>query len=410
MAKINSNYGHLAANYLFPEISGRVAAYQAQHPSVRILRLGIGDTTEPLTAAVLDGIRTRVDQLSSRDTYRGYGDSEGELALRRAIVDSYAERGASIEPDEVFVSDGAKPDSGNIQSIFSPDAIVAVQDPAYPVYVDTNVIAGRAGRFDPATGGHDRIVYMPCTEENLFFPAIPKQKVDLVYLCSPNNPTGMAASREQLEGFVHYARQERAVIIYDAAYAAFIRDPALPRSIFEIEGARECAIEIQSLSKSAGFTGVRLGWSVVPKSLVVEDGGPGALRRLWSRRQNTFFNGASNLAQAGARAALGPEGRAESRKVVDYYLDNAALVRRTLAEMGMVCFGGLNAPYVWARVPRTMKSWDFFDLLLEQAHVVGTPGSGFGPSGEGYFRLSAFGHREDIQLAVDSIRTNLKLG
>lgn len=409
MAKHQSNYDRLAAGYLFPEIGRRAKAYAAAHPDVKILRMGIGDTTEALTPTIVKALHDRVDLLAHRDTYTGYGDSEGEMPLREAIAANYVARGAQVNADEIFVSDGAKPDTGNIQCIFSDDAIVAVQDPAYPVYVDTNVIAGRAGNYDAGRGMYDKLVYMPCNEQNGFFPSVPEGKTDLIYLCSPNNPTGNVATREQLEAFVAYARKHRAVILFDAAYRDYIRDPKLPRSIFEIEGARECAIEFYSFSKGAGFTGVRLGWCVIPKTLVLEDGEVGKLHKLWTRRQNTYFNGASNIVQAGALAALSSAGQAECQGVIDYYMQNAALIRRTLTDVGIRCFGGDNAPYVWLKTPGNLKSWDFFDKLLGEAHVVGTPGSGFGPSGEGYFRLSAFGHRENIEEALSSIRQNLKL-
>ncbi len=409
MAKINANYELLAAGYLFPEIARRAKAFLDANSGVQLLRLGIGDTTEPLTPTVIAGLRAGVDKLATREGYTGYGDSEGTVELRSAIAARYARRGAELGLDEIFVSDGAKPDSGNIQSIFSADAIVAVQDPAYPVYVDTNVIAGRGGTFLGERGLYDRIVYMPCNEANGFFPELPEGKVDLIYLCSPNNPTGAVATKEQLARFVQYARAHKAVIIYDAAYADFIRAPELPRTIYEIEGAKECAIELYSLSKGAGFTGVRLGWAIVPKSLVTEDAPVGRLNQLWRRRQNTFFNGASNVVQAGAVAALSDKGYAECQKVVDYYMQNARIIRETLKSLGLVAYGGDNGPYVWMKTPGGMKSWDFFDKLLREAHVVGTPGSGFGPSGEGYFRLSAFGHRENIEKAAAALRDKLVL-
>ena len=409
MAKLNSNYDKLAAGYLFPEIARRAKAFASAHPSVKILRMGIGDTTEPLTPTIVKGLHERVDLLANRATYTGYGDSEGEMPLREAIAADYATRGSTVNADEIFVSDGAKPDTGNIQTIFSEDAIVAVQDPAYPVYVDTNVIAGRAGNFVASRGLYERIVYMPCNEDNGFFPSVPSGKADIIYLCSPNNPTGNVATREQLTAFVAYARQHRAVILFDAAYRDYIKDPSLPRSIYEIDGARDCAIEFYSFSKGAGFTGVRLGWCVIPKTLVLEDGDVGKAHRLWTRRQNTYFNGASNIVQAGAMAALTPAGKAECQATIDYYMQNAALIRSTLQDLNIRCFGGDNAPYVWLKTPGNIKSWDFFDKLLSEAHVVGTPGSGFGPSGEGYFRLSSFGHRENIEAALQSVRQNLKL-
>lgn len=409
MARINANYDKLAAGYLFPEVSRRARAYLDAHPGITLLRLGIGDTTEPLPSVVIEGLRTGVDKLGRSETYTGYGDSEGDIRLREAICRDYARHGVEVAPDDVFVSDGAKPDSGNIQSIFSFDSVVAVQDPAYPVYVDTNVIAGRTGSFDSERGLYRGIVYMPCTADNGFFPEIPDRKVDLVYLCSPNNPTGAVATKAQLERWVAYAREQRAVIVFDAAYAAYIRDPSLPRSIYEVDGARQCAIEINSFSKSAGFTGVRLGWAVVPKELCAEDAPAGKIQQLWRRRQSTFFNGASNVVQEGGIAALSEAGWAQCQLIVDYYMQNAQIIRRALTEIGLCCYGGDNAPYVWVKTPSHLKSWEFFDKLLDEAHVVGTPGSGFGPSGEGFLRLSAFGHREAIERAVESIRRNLRL-
>jgi LL-diaminopimelate aminotransferase len=410
MATINANYGRLAAGYLFPEVARRARAFLQAHPGAKLLRLGIGDTTEPLAPTVILGLHAGVQSLANVETYKGYGDPEGDLSLREAICRSYAARGVTVRTDEVFVSDGAKPDSGNIQSLFSTQSVVAVQDPAYPVYVDTNVIAGRGGEFDAIRQAFAGLVYMPCTEANGFFPALPQARVDLIYLCSPNNPTGAVATKVNLAQFVDYAIEHRAAILFDAAYAAYIRDPELPRSIYEIAGAERCAIEINSFSKSAGFTGVRLGWTVVPKALVVESTEPGRVNQLWRRRQSTFFNGASNIAEQGGIAALSEQGRAECQRVIDYYMQNAAIIRRVLMDLGLTCYGGDNAPYVWLKTPSGMRSWDFFDKMLSETHVVTTPGSGFGPSGEGFVRLSAFGHRADIEKAADSLRTNLRLG
>ncbi|MFP6900021.1 MAG: LL-diaminopimelate aminotransferase [Opitutales bacterium] len=407
MAKINANYDKLAAGYLFPEIARRTQGFLEAHPGVAVMRLGIGDTTEPIVPAVLDGLHLGVDKLSKVETYSGYGASEGIAPLREAIAAQYREHGAEVDASEIFVSDGAKSDSANLQSIFAEGNIVAVQDPAYPVYVDSNVMAGRTG--NATDGAYDGLVYMPCTEENGFFPAVPDGKVDLIYLCSPNNPTGTVATKEQLAAFVEYARAHKAIIIYDSAYAAYITDPDLPHSIFEIAGARECAIEINSFSKTAGFTGVRLAWTIVPHDCVAEDAAPGKLHALWTRRQNTFFNGASNVVQEGGLAVLGPEGRAQTDAQVAFYLENARIIREGLQSIGIVTYGGGNAPYVWMNTPGGLSSWDFFDKLLGECHVVGTPGSGFGPSGEGFFRLSAFGHREDVEQAVASIKANLEL-
>ncbi len=408
MATLNSNYDRLVAGYLFPEIAKRVRAFLAAHPDVEVMRLGIGNTTEPLTPTVVKGLHEAVKRLSRRETYRGYADdSSGEPELKEALQRFYRRRGIELDLAEIFVSDGAKPDTGNIQSIFGADNVVAVQDPVYPVYVDTNVIAGRSRGFNTQTRQYDGIVYMPCTEENGFFPEPPQQKVDLIYLCSPNNPTGAVATKEQLARFVDYARSRSAVIIFDAAYEAFIREPHLPHSIYEIEGARECAVEISSFSKIAGFTGVRLGWTIVPLALKTEDAPAGRVNALWARRQNTFFNGASNIAQAGGVAALSEEGQRECRALADYYLNNARIIKSGLQEVGYVCFGGENAPYVWLKTPKGVDSWTFFDRLLNEAHVVGTPGAGFGSCGEGYLRLSAFGRTEDVERAVESIRRTL---
>lgn len=407
MATLNPNFLKLQAGYLFPEIGKRTRAFAAAHPDAKVMRLGIGDTTEPLPEAVIAGLHLGVDKLAKRETYSGYGDEQGDAALRALLVERYAGYGVTLDPSEVFVSDGAKPDSANIQSIFGIDNVVAVQDPAYPVYVDSNVIAGRTG--GNANGQYEGLVYMPCTEANGFFPAVPDHKVDLIYLCSPNNPTGAVATHAQLKAFVDYARAHKAVIIFDAAYAAFIKDPSLPRTIFEIDGAAECALELNSFSKEAGFTGVRLGWSVVPQALLCEDGAAGQLNRLWHRRTTTMFNGASNIVQEGGKAVLSKDGQAQCQTVIEYYMTNAAIIREGLLKLGFTVFGGDNAPYIWLKTPNGMKSWEFFDKLLNEAHVVGTPGAGFGPSGEGYFRLSSFGHRENIEAAVASIQRNLKI-
>ena len=409
MAKINAHYRKLSAGYLFPEVSRRVAAFQKENPQAKIYRLGIGNTTEPLPPAVIAGLKDGVIRLASPETYSGYGDEQGELELREALALLYHKRGVNLEPEEIFVSDGAKPDSGNIQSIFGTDNLVAFQDPAYPVYVDSNVIAGRSGSYNSSSGSYAGFLYMRCSEANGFIPEPPAEKADLIYLCSPNNPTGAVASHQQLKKFVDYARENRAVIIFDAAYADFITDLKLPRSIYEVDGAFECAIEINSFSKSAGFTGVRLGWAVVPKALVVEDSEPGEVNRLWLRRQTTVFNGASNIAQRGGLAVLSPEGQGECIAVINYYMENARLIREGLQQIGLTIYGGVNAPYLWLKTPGNLSSWEFFDKLLSETQVVGTPGSGFGPAGEGYFRLSAFGHRADIESAVEQIIAKLKI-
>lgn len=407
MARINQNYDKLAAGYLFPEIAKRTHAFSEKNPDAQVLRLGIGDTTEPIVSSVLDGLRDGVNALGEAESYSGYGPSEGITPLRESLAKLYAERGLSLDSSEFFVSDGAKSDSANIQGIFSDDCVVAVQDPAYPVYVDSNVIAGRTGQATEA--GYQGLVYMPCTEENGFFPELPTQKVDLIYICSPNNPTGAVATKEQLKTFVDYANEHKAIIFYDSAYAAFITDPDLPRSIYEIEGAEKCAIEFNSFSKTAGFTGVRLAWTIVPKACQTEDSEPGKLHALWTRRQNTFFNGASNVVQSGGVAALSPEGRRQTDEQVAFYLENARIINEGLTSLGITTYGSDNAPYVWLKTPNGLSSWDFFDKLLNECHVVGTPGSGFGPAGEGFFRLSAFGHRANVEKAVQSIKENLKI-
>ena len=407
MARINQNYDKLAAGYLFPEIARRTNAFLENNPSAKVLRLGIGDTTEPIVSSVINGLRAGVDALGVESSYSGYGPSEGIKTLRESLASLYAERGVNLEPEEFFVSDGAKSDSANIQGIFSADCVVAVQDPAYPVYVDSNVIAGRTGQASSA--GYDGLVYMPCTEKNGFFPELPDQKVDLIYICSPNNPTGAVANKEDLQKFVNYANEHRAIIFFDSAYAAFITDPDLPRSIYEIDGAESCAIEFNSFSKTAGFTGVRLAWTIVPKACRTEDSEEGKLHSLWTRRQNTFFNGASNIVQAGGVAALSKEGRAQTDAQVAFYLENVGIINEGLKSLGITTYGGGNAPYVWMKTPGDLSSWDFFDKLLNECHVVGTPGSGFGPAGEGFFRLSAFGHRENVEQAVSSIKENLQL-
>ena len=407
MPKINQNYQKLSAGYLFPEIARRTNQFLNENAGVQVMRLGIGDTTEPIVPSVINGLHQGVDDLGRVETYSGYGASEGITPLRQGIADFYAEQGAPIDMSEVFVSDGAKSDSANIQGIFSEDCVVAVQDPAYPVYVDSNVISGRTGLA--GDDGYEGLVYMPCTEENGFFPELPKSKVDLIYLCSPNNPTGAVATRDQLKLFVDYAREHKAIILFDSAYASFITDPELPKSIYEIEGAHECAIELNSFSKTAGFTGVRLAWTIVPKACVAEDAEAGVLHGLWTRRQNTFFNGASNIVQAGGVAVLSKEGRAQTDQQVAFYLENAKIINEGLKAKGITTYGGGNAPYVWLKTPNGLTSWEFFDKLLGECHVVGTPGSGFGPAGEGFFRLSAFGHRENVEAAVSSIRDHLDL-
>ena len=408
MAKVNEDFLKLSGGYLFPEIARRTRAWQEKNPGEKILRLGIGNTTEAITPYIASQMRKKIDLLCDRNTYTGYGDEQGDTALRVALSDFYKrEYGVSLSPQEFFVSDGAKADAANIQEIFSRDSIVAIQDPAYPVYVDSNVAGGRSQGFDALSQSYKGLVYMPANEENGFVAQPPKTHVDLIYLCFPNNPTGAVATKEQLKAFVDYAKKEKAIIIYDAAYSDYIREEGYVHTIYEIEGAEDVAIEINSFSKNAGFTGVRLGWSVVPSALESDNAPKGTIHNLWNRRQCTYFNGASNISQAGGIAALSEEGRKECRTLVDYYLGNAAIIKSGLEKAGLVCYGGVNSPYVWAKAPRGMKSWEFFDYLLDKAHVVVTPGSGFGSCGEGFVRVSSYGHREDIEKAVAAIVENI---
>lgn len=409
MARINENFTRLASGYLFPEIARRTKLWQQSHPDAKVLRLGIGNTTEALPPYLVQAMKEKLDLLSDRKTYTGYGDEQGDTHLRQALADYYRRSyGVTLAEDEFFVSDGAKSDAGNIQELFSRDCVVAVQDPAYPVYVDSNVVGGRTGEYNDKKGCYDGFVYLPSTKENGFIPTPPSQKVDLLYICSPNNPTGAVATKAQLSAFVEYARINNAVIIFDAAYAEYISDPTLPHTIFEIEGAEECAIEINSFSKSAGFTGVRLGWTIVPHALKCENAERGVLNHLWNRRQSTFFNGASNISQSGGIAALSVEGHKECMSLVNYYKENARIIKEGLSSAGLVCYGGTDSPYIWAETPKGVSSWEFFDFLLDRCHVVVTPGAGFGPAGEGYVRVSAYGHREDVIAAIESIKENLK--
>ena len=408
MAKVNDNFLKLNGGYLFPEVARRTKAWSERNKGVRILRLGIGNTTEALTPSIAQAMKRKVGLLESRDTYTGYGDEQGDHELRIALRQFYErEYGVKLADDEFFVSDGAKSDAANIQDVFSRDSIVAVQDPAYPVYVDSNVVGGRTQGFDETAFKYKGLVYMRADESNGFVAAPPTTHVDLMYLCFPNNPTGAVATKAQLKGFVDYALKEKAIIIYDAAYCDYIKHAGIARTIYEIDGAEKCAIEINSFSKNAGFTGVRLGWSIVPKSLTCDNAPAGTIHSIWNRRQCTFFNGASNIAQAGGLQALTPEGRKECASLVDYYLGNARIIREGLQKVGLTCYGGVDSPYVWVKCPNGMKSWEFFDYLLDKAHVVVTPGSGFGSSGEGFVRVSAYGHREDVEAAVRSIVENL---
>ncbi|MGB4405620.1 MAG: LL-diaminopimelate aminotransferase [Sphaerochaeta sp.] len=409
MATINKNFEKLASGYLFPEIARRTAVWQKGNPGIEIMRLGIGNTTEALPRAVCTAMHEKIDALSDRATYSGYGDEQGDTYLREALVAYYGRYGVELDPTEFFVSDGAKSDAANLQDIFGSDNVVAIQDPAYPVYVDSNVVGGRTGLFDTKSGRYNGFVYLESNEENGFIPSPPEGKVDLIYLCSPNNPTGSVATKEQLKAFVDYAIRNKSVIIFDSAYSEYITEEGYPRSIYEVEGAKQCAIEINSFSKFSGFTGVRLGWTIVPKALVCEDAKAGLLNALWNRRQCTFFNGASNIAQAGGFAALSGDGYAQSRALVDYYMENARIIGEGLKKVGLTVYGGVNSPYIWAKTPNHMPSWAFFDLLLDTCHVVVTPGSGFGPAGEGFVRVSSYGHRENVIKAMASIEENLAI-
>lgn len=406
MARINEHYRKLAAGYLFPEIGRRVKAFSEANPAARIIRLGIGDVTEPLAPAVVTAMDAAVAEMGDRSTFKGYGPEQGYGFLIDAIrASDYAARGVQIAADEVFVSDGSKCDSANIQEIFDMGARIAVSDPVYPVYVDSNVMAGRTGPNE-GNGRYGGLVYLPANEANGFVPTPPSERVDLVYLCSPNNPTGAVVTRDDLTRWVDWANSNGAVIVFDAAYEAFIRDPALPRSIYEIPGAKTCAIEMRSYSKRAGFTGVRCAFTVVPKELMgtTASGEQVPFNTLWARRHTTKFNGASYIVQKGAAAAYNPEGLAQTQAQVDFYMQNAALLREGLARTGFTVFGGVHAPYIWMKTRNGMTSWDFFNTLLEKTNVVGTPGSGFGAGGEGYFRLSAFNSRDNVIEALDRVQ------
>ena len=410
MALVNEHYLKLKAGYLFPEIGRRVRAFAGANPDANIIRLGIGDVTRPLPPAVIKAFHEAVDELADENTFMGYGPEQGYDFLIDTIIEkSYNPLGVQLKSSEVFISDGSKCDTANILDIFALGNIVAIGDPVYPVYNDTNVMIGRTGDADEQ-GYYRGLVYMPCTEANGFTPELPRRKVDNIYLCFPNNPTGAVATRDQLAIWVDYALRTDAIIFFDAAYEAFITDPAIPHSIYEIEGARRCAIEFRSFSKTAGFTGVRCALTVVPEELVANtiSGEAVHLNRLWNRRQTTKFNGVSYPVQKAAAAVYSEEGWGQTREIIDYYMENARIIREGLASAGLTVYGGVNAPYIWLKTPDDLPSWDFFDKLLTECHLVGTPGSGFGPSGEGYFRLSAFANRDNVLEAVERIRKNLK--
>ena len=401
MVKINSDYTLLRSSYLFSTIAVKVKEYEQNNPDANIIRLGIGDVTRPLTGTIIDSLHKAVDEMASESTFRGYAPDLGYEFLRSAIArNDYELRGCDISADEIFVSDGAKSDSGNIQEIFSKDCRVAVCDPVYPVYVDTNVMAGRAGRYDEESGKWSNIIYMPCTRETGFLPEIPSETPDIIYLCFPNNPSGSTMTKARLQEWVDYAVSNKAIIIFDAAYESYIRNEDVPHSIYECEGARECAIELRSFSKNAGFTGVRLGFTVIPKTLSVDGV---TLHSLWATRHGTKYNGAPYIVQRAGEAVYSEEGKKEIRGLVDYYMNNATYILNGLKAAGYEVSGGVNAPYIWLKTPKGMSSWEYFDYLLNNASVVGTPGSGFGPSGEGYFRLTAFGDADKTKEAVDRI-------
>jgi LL-diaminopimelate aminotransferase len=404
MTKINENFLKLQTGYLFSEIAGRIRNFKAQNPDARIISLGIGDVTQPLAPVVIKAMKNALDDMSRLETFHGYDDNHiGYSFLRETISQNdFNTRAVEIDIDEIFISDGAKCDTANIQEIFGTDNIVAVTDPVYPVYVDTNVIAGRTGPANK-NAQYDKIVYMPCTAENNFVPDLPGQKVDLIYLCFPNNPTGAVATKQQLKKWVDYAQKNKAVIFFDAAYEAFIADLDIPHSIYEIDGAKDVAIEFRSFSKTAGFTGVRCAFTVVPKQLkaYTKDGRAVEVNPIWNRRYCTKFNGVSYITQAGAAAVYSDDGKKQVKATIDIYMANAKLIRQSLTTLGYQVYGGVNAPYIWLKTPNGLSSWDFFDRLLQKANVVGTPGSGFGPSGEGYFRLTAFALPENVKEAME---------
>ena len=402
MYKINTNYQKLPGSYLFSNIAKKVSAFTEAHPDADIIRLGIGDVTQPIAPAIIEAMHKAVDEMGSAATFHGYAPDLGYDFLRSAIVEKdYKPKGCDIAMDEIFVSDGAKSDSGNIQEIFAEDNRIAVCDPVYPVYVDSNVMAGRTGTYNQDTEMWSDVIYMPCTAENHFVPEFPKENPDIIYLCLPNNPTGTTLTKDQLQEWVDYANRIGAVIIYDAAYEAYISEDNVPHSIYECQGAKTCAIEIRSFSKNAGFTGVRLGFTVVPKELKCGDV---SLNAMWARRHGTKFNGAPYIIQRAGEAVYTDAGQAQIREQVAYYMRNARVIYEGLKEAGYEVYGGVNAPYIWLKTPQGMTSWNFFDYLLKEANVVGTPGSGFGPSGEGYFRLTAFGSYENSVRALERIK------
>lgn len=401
MFTVNTNYAKLPGSYLFSTIAKKVAAYKAEHPDKDVISLGIGDVTLPLAPAVIEALHKAVDEMAVKETFRGYSPDLGYEFLRSAILkNDYQARGIDLDIDEIFISDGAKSDSGNIQDIFAADNKIAVCDPVYPVYLDSNVMAGRSGEYNPQTGTFDGVIYLPTIAENGFVPQIPAETPDVIYLCVPNNPTGTALTRAQLQTWVDYANSKKSLIIYDAAYEAYITDPDVPHSIYECDGAKTCAIELRSFSKNAGFTGTRLAFTVVPKQLVFDGA---SLNQMWARRHGTKFNGAPYIVQRAAEAVYTPQGQEQIKAMVGFYQNNAKVIREGLSAAGFEVYGGVNAPYIWMKTPNGKNSWEFFDYLLENANIIGTPGSGFGPHGEGYFRLTAFGSAENTVKAVERI-------
>ena len=407
MITINENYLKLQDSYLFSTIAKKVEEYTKNNPDKKVIKLGIGDVTMPIAPAVIEAVHKAADEMMKKETFKGYGPEQGYDFLKEKIVEhDYKKRGIQIEKDEIFVSDGAKCDTGNVGEIFGKDNKVAITDPVYPVYLDTNVMAGRTGEYNEKTDTYDGVVYMPATAQNNFVPELPNTKVDMIYLCLPNNPTGTVLTKQELTKWVKYAKENKAIILFDSAYEAFIQEDNVPHSIYEIEGAKEVAIEFRSFSKTAGFTGVRCAYTVVPKELrgYTKNGEEVSLNKLWNRRQCTKFNGVPYITQRGAEAIYSEEGQKQIKENINYYMENAKIILEGLKEAGYEVFGGKNAPYIWLKVPNGYTSWEFFDYLLEKANVVGTPGVGFGPSGEGYFRLTAFGSRENTKEAIKRIK------
>ena len=405
MALVNEYYLRLPGSYLFADIAKRVQAFKVSHPKQRVISLGIGDVTRPLAPAVVEAMHKAADEMAHKETFRGYGPEHGYDFLREAILKGdFLTRGIHLDKDEIFVNDGAKSDTANIQELLRWDNSVALTDPVYPVYVDSNAMIGRAGKY--VDGKWADITYLPCTAENNFTPALPDHRVDMIYLCYPNNPTGTVLTKDELRKWVNFALHNEAIIFYDAAYQAYIQDPDIPHSIYEIKGARKCAIEFHSYSKTAGFTGVRCGYTVIPKDVIAKtiDGKEVQLNALWERRQSTKFNGTSYISQRAAEATYSPEGHKQTRETIAYYMENARIMRETLTQLGYAVYGGENAPYLWVKTPNGMDSWKFFDTLLFGCGLVCTPGVGFGPSGEGYFRLTSFGNREDVEEAMERFK------